>query len=139
MAAVPWWGWFLAVVAGTAVLGRAMYHKWKPHEWRECSCFDCRQKRYTAHTRQGHKAVGVAPDGDIVWAPAPRPTSTRWLSAAQLEPRMVVVVNRVPYRVEEIHTDMKGYVIRMQNMNTRRPVIVTVNWANGNTPYWEPR
>lgn len=148
---LPWWAAVLGVIATSFGIGWAIVKSYATHDWRTCQCVDCRKRAYHAHKNQGHHAVGVTPDGDIIWSKHPPhwdrteptgKTKVYWISTAELEPRMVVLLRDVPYQVMQINTDQKGYLIQMQPMsgrNRRQPVIVTVPWANGNRKYWEPR
>lgn len=148
---LPWWAAVLGLIGSCFGIGWAIVKAYATHNWRTCQCVDCRKRRYHAHKSQGHHAVGVTPDGDVIWSEHPphwaktEPTGkvkAHWMSTAELEPRMIVLLRDVPYRVMEIHTDQKGYLISLSVMggkDRRKPVIVTVAWANGNRKYWESR
>lgn len=148
---LPWWAAVLGLMAGTFGIGWAIVKAYATHNWRTCQCVDCRKRRYHAHKNQGHHAVGVTPDGDVIWSEdpprwgkgaTPGALDVTWLSTAELEPRMVVFVRNVPYRVMEIRTDTKGYLVMLNVLtgpDRRKQVIVTVIWGNGNRKYWETR
>jgi hypothetical protein len=144
---MPWWAWLMAVIAGTIGVGWAIAKAYATHEWKTCQCVDCRKRRYHAHKAKGHVATGVTSDGDLIWAEAPSesvaPASkARWMSTAELSPRDVIVLRDVPYLVMDIRTDSRGYLVQIQALtgkDRRRPILVSVAWANGNKKYWEPR
>lgn len=149
---LPWWAGVLALIGSTFVIGWAVVKSYATHDWRTCQCVDCRKRSYHAHKNQGHHAVGVTTDGDIIWSDHPPPwaqsdippnkTRGDWLSTAELEPRMVVLLRGMAFRILDIVTDQKGYIIQMQPMggsDRRLPVIVTVVWSHGNFKYWQPR
>jgi hypothetical protein len=139
---VPWWVLALGTVATLVGVGYAVFKAYSTHEWRTCQCVDCRQRRYRAHKAQGHHAVAVDADGDIIWGEAPKVehATGRWVSTAQLEERMVVRLHNVTYRVTQINTDVKGYLVGLQPMggtDRRKPMIAAIPWSNGNRRMWE--
>lgn len=141
---MPWWVWLLTTIIGGVSVGYAITKARIGHDWKTCQCVDCRKRRYHAHKRQGHHAVGVGSDGDLIWSdrpPARRGDKRGWLSTVQLEPRMVVRVNGLAYRVTNVRTDTMGYLVELQRMGgdrRRLPIVSTVSFANADQKYWEP-
>jgi hypothetical protein len=144
---MPWWVWLISTLATGAAVGWAVTKAYATHNWKTCQCVDCRKRRYFAHKRQGHEVSGVTSNGDLIWTkaeeqPAPTRRKIHWVSTAELDARMVVLLRGVPHEIMEIRTDQKGYRVFIQALegkNRRQPFIVTVAWANGNQRYWEPR
>ena len=145
--AVPWWIWALGALCTSVGVAYAMTKAWATHDWKTCQCVDCRKRRYENMKKRGYSVGGVKPNGDLIWTAAPQgesayKLSSHYLSTAQLEQGMVVVLRGENYRVLEIQSDSKGYLVQIQptgGKNRRREIIVTVKWENGNRRFWELR
>lgn len=139
---MPWWGYVLTFIAmmGAALVGVIKLLTGMDHDWRKCTCYDCKRKMYRARIRRGDRVVGAKADGSLVWDEEPQPAKTRayWISTADLNPRSTVRLNGKGYFVRNIEMDNKGYIVQLISMATQRDVIVTVSHPMAHHRYWEP-
>ncbi len=114
------------------------------HDWKACRCFKCRDLRYQKHIGRGDRVVGRTPEGEEIWktaqgqfALAPLKQDPSFMSTAQLYPGIVVLIRDTPYKIADVKTDIKGYLIEIVNMKTYARGITTVKFAAANNRYWE--
>lgn len=130
-------GVFGAVVALVAALGKGISTTLGNHDFRNCSCFSCNERRTRAWEKRRTERMRSGSDGDIVPMGNPR-TAPHFVSTTHLEIGDGVSINGRTYRVTELRTDRLGYLVAMRNLQTGRDVVVTVRFEAADLKVWEP-
>jgi hypothetical protein len=100
------------------------------HDWRKCGCGGCTERRGRAWNKQ---RAPLFEEPTLVAS-----SKAHFISTAQLEIDMVVVLNNQSYRVKKIEMDVHGYYLEIVNLKSRMQFVMMVSFARGNQKYWEP-
>lgn len=104
------------------------------HKQATCDCIDCRRRRKIAVEK--FRASNPEP---YVRKPIGRPEeSPAFISTTMLEPGLVVVLGNATYRVDNIRTDAKGYLIELVNNKTRDRFVRSIHFVYADRRIWVP-
>jgi hypothetical protein len=139
---MPVWAAVLGIVATMVgvIAGVVRFLMSFDHDWQSCKCLDCGDRLFKARKRRGDRLIGLDFQGKPVWAdPSPR-KDFGWLSTLELQPRMMVEVNKVAYLVRGVSTDLVtgGMTVELTNIKTRAKLVVIVKRSNLERKFWEP-